>query len=194
MPMKTTFLHSGRIISLALMWGAAILSPQRLSAQETARSFQLPRADFVAGSYAGRSFLSPGNHLGEDSAHPHYEPVHAIANGIVRDSGTATGYGRVVVVEHKLPDGTYVTSISGHLCGHSGYPLKAAGSVVKKGEVIGYIGSDAENGDGREHLHLGIRKGAYDGSICGYSRAPHCLPESYHPPTEFINQRKARDR
>jgi murein DD-endopeptidase MepM/ murein hydrolase activator NlpD len=156
---------------------------------ETAWTFALPRPDFVAGSYQGRTFLSPSNHLGEDSEHPHREPVFAIADGRVKEACRATGYGRVVVVEHRLPDGSAVSSIYGHLCGHPGFPLAADGSRVKRGEVVGYIGHRSENGDGLEHLHLGIRKGRYDGNFCGYARWPSCTPKHYHPPTEFIRAR-----
>ena len=131
----------------------------------------------------------PANHLGEDSAHRHHDPIHAIANGIVRYSGKATGYGRVVVVEHQLPDGVRLCSIYGHLCGHAGYPLTPKGSTVVAGEVVGYIGDAYENGDGREHLHLGIRRGAYDGVFCGYLRRPECTPRHYEHPTPFIERR-----
>lgn len=157
------------------------------SSSETAWSFALPRPDFVAGSYQGRTFLSPPNHLGEDSEHAHHDTVHAIADGVVRDAGTADGYGRVVVVEHRLPDGSHVCSIYGHLCGHD--RLAREGSQVKRGDVVGSIGDRWENGDGLEHLHLGIRKGRYDGYFCGYARKPHCTPKHYHPPTEFIRAR-----
>jgi murein DD-endopeptidase MepM/ murein hydrolase activator NlpD len=95
----------------------------------------------------------------------------------------------VVVVEHRLPDGSAVSSIYGHLCGHPGFPLAADGSRVKRGEIVGYIGHRSENGDGLEHLHLGIRKGRYDGNFCGYARWPSCTPKHYHPPTEFIRAR-----
>jgi len=159
---------------------------------ETAWTFQLPREDFVAGSYEGRTFLQPANHLGEDSAHRHHDPIHAIANGRVRYSGTATGYGRVVVVEHRLPDGVRLCSIYGHLCGHAGYPLVPKGSRVAPGDVVGSIGDVHENGDGREHLHLGLRKGAYDGVFCGYVRRPECTPKDYEVPTPFIEKRSGR--
>lgn len=151
-----------------------------------AKSFAFPRPDFEAGSYQGRRFLSPPNHLGDDSAHRHKEPVHAIADGIVRDATRAEGYGRVVVVEHRLPDGSYVSSIYGHLCGHEGFPLARYGARVKKGDVVGYVGADSENGDGFEHLHLGLRKGRYDGNFCGYAREPFCTPDSYEAPTAFL--------
>lgn len=157
------------------------------STSGTAWTFALPRPDFVAGSYQRRIFLSPPNHLGEDSAHRHHDPVHAIADGVVRDAGSATGYGRVVVVEHRLPDGSHVCSIYGHLCGHD--PIVREGTRVKRGDVVGTIGDRWENGDGLEHLHLGLRKGRYDGYFCGYARKPHCTPKHYHPPTEFIRAR-----
>ena len=156
---------------------------------DTAWTFSLPRPDFVAGSYQGRTFLSPSNHLGEDSEHAHHEPIHAIADGVVRESCTASGYGRVVVVEHRLPDGSHVCSIYGHLCGHSGFPLVRDNSVVKRGDVVGYVGDRHENGDGLEHLHLGLRKGSYDGYFCGYARSPYCTAKHYHPPTKFITAR-----
>jgi Peptidase family M23 len=164
------------------------------SASEAAWSFALPRPDFVAGSYEGRTFLNPSNHLGEDSRHVHHDTVHAIADGVVREAGDATGYGHVVVVEHLLPDGSRVCSIYGHLCGHWGYPLIRSGSQVKKGDVVGYIGDRFENGDGMEHLHLGLRKGRYDGYFCGYARKPHCTPKKYHPPTAFIQARSGEMR
>jgi murein DD-endopeptidase MepM/ murein hydrolase activator NlpD len=162
------------------------------SGVETAWRFQLPRPDFVAGSYEGRTFLDPSNHLGEDSAHDHHDAIHAIASGVVRYASTATGYGRVVVVEHRLPDGNLICSIYGHLCGHSGYPLISKGTAVRAGDVLGYIGDVHENGDGREHLHLGLRKGAYDGTFCGYVRRPECTPRHYEEPTPFIEKRSGK--
>ena len=157
---------------------------------ETAWTFQFPRPDFVAGSYDGRNFLSPANHLGEDSAHHHHDAVYAVANGVVKIAQPAQGYGRVVVIEHRLPDGNFVTSIYGHLCGHSGYPLVPNGSYVTKGQLVGYVGSDDENGDGAEHIHLGIRIGRYDGYFCGYTGTPQCTANRYYRPTEFINARR----
>lgn len=157
---------------------------------EPAWSFAYPRPDFRAGSYQGRTFLNPSNHLGEDSEHNHHDPVHAIANGLVVESCGANGYGRVIVVEHWLPDGSFVCSIYGHLCSHSGYPLVRDGSRVRQGDVVGYIGDRFENGDGLEHLHLGLRKGRYDGYFCGYARSPHCTPKHYLRPSEFIRARR----
>ena len=156
---------------------------------EIAWSFAFPRADFRAGSYQGRTFLNPANHLGDDSEHRHHDPVHAIADGVVVESCGANGYGRVVVVEHRLPDGASVSSIYGHLCSHAGYSPVREGEIVKKGDRIGHVGDRFENGDGLEHLHLGLRRGPYDGYFCGYARAPHCTPKHYHPPSEFIRAR-----
>lgn len=158
-------------------------------ALDMAWSFQFPRTDFVAGSYSGRDFLSPSNHLGEDSAHAHYARVHAVGNGVVKFSGAASGYGKAVAIEHQLPNNEYVVSIYGHLCSHAGYPTIANGALVTKGQLIGYVGSDAENGDGAEHIHLGIRKGAWDGKICGYSGTTGCTARNYYDPTTFINER-----
>jgi hypothetical protein len=156
---------------------------------EPAWSFAFPRPDFAPGSYQGRTFLNPSNHLGEDSEHRHHDSVHAIADGLVVESCGANGYGRVVVVEHLLPDGSSVCSIYGHLCSHPGYSTVRDGSRVKQGEIMGYVGDRFENGDGLEHLHLGLRKGRYDGYFCGYARTPHCTPKHYYRPSEFIRAR-----
>jgi murein DD-endopeptidase MepM/ murein hydrolase activator NlpD len=160
--------------------GHARIPPVRRSepaGPEPAWTFAFPRPDFAPGSYEGRTFLNPSNHLGEDSEHRHHDSVHAIADG------------RVVVVEHRLPDGSSVCSIYGHLCSHSGYSPVRDGSRVKRGGVVGYVGDRFENGDGLEHLHLGLRKGRYDGHFCGYARTPHCTPKHYHRPSEFIRAR-----
>jgi len=187
-PLRRTDCHSA-VDSPALSGAQSRPVRHSRSDPETAWSFALPRPDFVAGSYDGRTFLSPSNHLGEDSAHGHHDPVFSIADGVVREACTATGYGRVIVVEHRLPDGSHLASIYGHLCGHSGFPMAREGSRVRQGDLLGYIGDRFENGDGQEHLHLGLRKGRYDGYFCGYARSPHCTPKHYHPPTRFIEAR-----
>jgi murein DD-endopeptidase MepM/ murein hydrolase activator NlpD len=148
-------------------------------AQEPA-AWQYPVTPYEPGSYAGRTFYccrdgNYGAHLGEDVAQPEGAPVRAIGPGIVKKYGRATGYGElVVVVEHDLgsevtftnaygePVTTrYIMSIYGHLRKsrqRDGRRLRLKrGSAVEAGTIVGYINDDLHNGDGAEHVHVGIR-------------------------------------
>jgi murein DD-endopeptidase MepM/ murein hydrolase activator NlpD len=99
------------------------------------------------------------------------DPVFAVANGVVRISEgppKVTGdekkskvpkkleWGNVVVIEHRLADGKYATTIYGHLASER---LVKAGDVVRAGQQIGMIGTTQVNGGYKPHLHLGVREG-----------------------------------
>lgn len=126
--------------------------------------------------YAGRGFYADGNHLGRDIRLTEGTPIHPIACGTVRIYRPANGYGTLaVVIEHQLPHSLNVTngmgelvsvtnflSIYGHLrttsSRNGGTVLGVrVGDRVGPDDVIGFVQNDAENGDGAEHLHLGIR-------------------------------------
>lgn len=128
--------------------------------------------------YAARGFLAPGgpgNHLGRDIQYPQGTAMKPILCGRIAYYGPASGYGTLVVaIEHALNRAVSVTngagqrvlvtsfiSIYGHLRKEplSGAPPLAwrAGDQVSANDVIGYVQADALNGDGAEHLHLGIR-------------------------------------
>jgi murein DD-endopeptidase MepM/ murein hydrolase activator NlpD len=67
------------------------------------------------------------------------------------------GWGNIIVIEHHLPDDTYVTSIYGHL---GNKRLVNKGDTVRAGQVIGFIGkAGVENGGFKPHLHFGLRDG-----------------------------------
>ncbi len=74
------------------------------------------------------------------------------ARGVCQSSGG--GYGNVVYIEHKGCDGTYTTRY-GHLTNKPISGLKE-GSVVKKGQLIGYVGGTG-GACGRPHLHFELR-------------------------------------
>ncbi len=142
------------------------------TAYALAASFQFPVGDPIDHSGWDRTTtfggvgVAPG-HLGEDyfvSGHHNDseaagKPVNATASGIVRFAGAAGGYGGVVIIEHHLPTGEYYTSVTGHLA----RPLAvSAGSEVSKGQLIGYVADDANDGGSwKPHVHFGIRNGAY---------------------------------
>lgn len=126
--------------------------------------------------YANRTFYADGRHLGRDLALPEGAAIHPIACGTVRVYRAAQGYGTLaVVIEHRLPEprimrdgtGAAVTVrsflvIYGHLRPTSTregtLPINIrVGDLVGPDDVIGYVERDSLNGDGAEHLHIGIR-------------------------------------
>ncbi len=98
-------------------------------------------------------------HLGEDVLGPAGTPVYSIGNGYVKHVGEHTRFGTVILIEHTLKNKTKIVSLYGHL---RLYDVKVKeGQMVNKGQKIGFLGNPEENGGWVEHLHFGIRKGAY---------------------------------
>jgi murein DD-endopeptidase MepM/ murein hydrolase activator NlpD len=88
-------------------------------------------------------------HLGVDLAAGHGTPVRAAADGSVTWAGPKGGYGNLVEITH--PNG-YATRY-GHLSSIS--PLRP-GTLVRQGEVIGYVGATGlATGP---HLHYEVRR------------------------------------
>ncbi|MBD3314450.1 MAG: peptidoglycan DD-metalloendopeptidase family protein [Chitinivibrionales bacterium] len=87
-------------------------------------------------------------HEGIDIADKTWTPVFATADGIVSFVGTKRDFGNLVKVSHR---GGEFTTVYAHL-------VKAArveGEVVKRGEVIGYIGNSGRSTG--PHLHYEVR-------------------------------------
>jgi hypothetical protein len=117
-----------------------------------------------------------GRHLGQDLIARAGDSVYSIADGIIKVANTSSsGYGTVVVIEHTLPDSSKILSIYGHLSKSRGLNVKV-NQKVTKGTLLGFIGNDNENGDGAEHLHLGIKLGSWSSnSIDTYIYPGYCL-------------------
>lgn len=92
-------------------------------------------------------------HAAEDSFAPAGTPVHAIGDGVIRYSGTAKGYGWLMIIDH--PD-MNVYSLYGHL---SKSRWRKPSGPVSKGELIAYLGEAAETDTMVPHLHFGLRMG-----------------------------------
>jgi murein DD-endopeptidase MepM/ murein hydrolase activator NlpD len=97
-------------------------------------------------------------HAAEDYWRPAGTAVYAMADGDVSFSGTMGGYGWLVIVDH--PD-MNLYSLYGHL---SPSRWSAEPGSVVKGDLLGYLGDDWENGGSHdqplvEHLHFGVRAG-----------------------------------
>jgi len=86
-------------------------------------------------------------HAGLDFNVPHGTPIRATGNGRVLKSGqSGSGYGLHVVIDH----GYKYQTLYGHM---SGTKVKA-GQVVKKGQLIGYVGSTGTST--APHLHYEV--------------------------------------
>lgn len=88
-------------------------------------------------------------HAGLDFAAPQGMPIYATANGTVKLAGnTGNGYGNHVIINH----GYGYETLYGHM-----YKVKAkAGQRVKRGEIIGYVGSTGKSTG--PHCHYEVHK------------------------------------
>lgn len=114
-------------------------------------------------------------------------PVYAVANGTIVYANIASGWGRVLIVRHTLPDGSQVESLYGHL----GSFAKTSGDVAR-GDQIGTIGDGSEGGTTYPcHLHLEIRT-----TVCpnwgqpgpGYSTT--AKPAGWTDPSDYIDSQR----
>ncbi|MFT4155347.1 M23 family metallopeptidase [Parafilimonas sp.] len=92
----------------------------------------------------------PKFHAGLDFAAPSGTPIYATADGVVTDAGyNAGGYGNRVIIDH----GYGYETLYGHM-----YRIKAhKGQHVKRGEVIGYVGSTGKSTG--PHCHYEVHRG-----------------------------------
>lgn len=86
-------------------------------------------------------------HMGIDISGTMGEPVRAPADGTVLMAGPASGYGQEVMLDH----GHGVHTLYGHL---SGFAV-TAGQDVRRGDIIGYVGSEGRSTG--PHLHYEVR-------------------------------------
>jgi murein DD-endopeptidase MepM/ murein hydrolase activator NlpD len=89
-------------------------------------------------------------HAGLDFAAPQGTPIYATADGRVTTAGnTGNGFGNHVEINH----GYGYETLYGHM-----FRIKVrSGQVVKRGEVIGWVGSTGKSTG--PHLHYEVHKG-----------------------------------
>jgi murein DD-endopeptidase MepM/ murein hydrolase activator NlpD len=88
-------------------------------------------------------------HAGLDFAAPQGSPVYATADGVVKLAGnTGDGYGNHVIINHGY---SYET-----LFGHMVRIKVRAGQKIRRGEVIGWVGSTGKSTG--PHLHYEVHK------------------------------------
>ena len=86
-------------------------------------------------------------HKGIDLAAPRGTPVYAPADGVVERAGPFSSYGNYIAIEH----GADMETRYGHLSKVAVH----AGETVKKGQLIGYVGSTGRSTG--PHLHYEVR-------------------------------------
>lgn len=93
------------------------------------------------------------NHKGVDWAAPGGTPIYAAAAGVVTVAECHSSYGNFVQVYHGADDsGTTYATLYAHM---SSWPSVSVGQQVKRGDLLGYVGSTG-NSTGN-HLHLELR-------------------------------------
>jgi len=97
------------------------------------------RSDPFAGSAA--------MHAGIDLASPSGTPIYATADGIVGRSEWFGGYGNMVQLDHGKGISTRY--------GHMSKIVARAGARIKRGDLIGYVGSTGRSTG--NHLHYEVR-------------------------------------
>ncbi|MEH7116858.1 peptidoglycan DD-metalloendopeptidase family protein [Neobacillus vireti] len=96
-------------------------------------------------SYFGEN-RSGSIHKGIDIPAPLNTPFVAVEDGVVELAGHASGFGNWIVIKHS----TNLYSIYGHMYDDGVYVKP--GDTVKKGQIIGAVGSNGESSG--PHLHL----------------------------------------
>lgn len=94
-------------------------------------------------------------HMGVDLGGPAGTPVHAFADGTIYCLGNnpADGdYGPTIVTEHRL-NGRRIWALHGHLSAAS-LNDKTPGQTIQKGQTIGWLGTQSENGGWPPHVHF----------------------------------------
>lgn len=95
------------------------------------------------------------------------DPVFCTADGLVLFAGESSpGWGKVVVIAHKTPDGRTLHSMYAHLHRIDVSP----GTLVPRGGKVGAVGT--ANGYYPAHLHFEMRAGDGVDIGAGYAMAP----------------------
>lgn len=109
-----------------------------------------PIKGIISSNYGNRLSPITGTmrfHAGVDVADNSGTPIRAAAGGEILQAGYMTGYGYAILIYH----GGGVATFYGHM---SGFAVKQ-GQQVKKGQIIGYVGSTGWSTG--PHLHFEIR-------------------------------------
>lgn len=110
----------------------------------------------------------PGHlHNGVDFLAPTGTPIHAADGGVVasvESPGESGGYGNFVCIQHR----PHLATCYAHMSAFAA--AVRAGARVKRGQVIGLVGSTGSSS--APHLHFEVRRGAAACSACSVDPLP----------------------
>lgn len=122
--------------------------------------YTIGRYDEERGIYTQDLFAGARTlHIGLDLGAPAGTPVHAFTDCTLFAMGVneAEGdYGPTIVTEQQVGDET-IWALFGHLSLES-LRNKRVGMPIKRGEVLGWLGSPNENGGWPPHVHLQLSR------------------------------------
>jgi murein DD-endopeptidase MepM/ murein hydrolase activator NlpD len=93
------------------------------------------------------------HHDGIDIAAPYGSPIYAMQDGQVIRSGWRGGYGQAITIDHYYPDIPVMPRIQ-TTYGHCSYLYVQVGQYVRRGQVIGLVGSTGRSTG--PHLHFEV--------------------------------------
>ena len=96
----------------------------------------------------------PRPHMGVDISAPTGTPIVAPADGVISVVGTGSDLGRMIIIDH----GHGFCTRYGHLKKH----LVQAGDKVRKGQIIGIVGSSGTSTGPHLHYEVRVRGNAVD--------------------------------
>ncbi len=176
--------------SLDMGTSSTLLDPYQLDKQVTYllnnsnATLAIGRYNEARAFYTTDAFAVPGNdalswrtvHTGMDFFAKPGEKVFAVLDGTIHsfaNNQAERDYGPTIILEHKVSDDLTFYTLYGHLTTDSLRSIHV-GQSVKKGDVIGSIGSRNENGNWPPHLHLQIILNTLgkQGDFPGVAQAP----------------------
>ena len=95
-------------------------------------------------------------HNGTDYAAARGTPIYATADGVIRFQGRKGGYGNVVELKHA----NAISTRYGHMSAFN--PKLRQGIQVKRGDVIGYVGSTGNSTGNHVHYEFHVNGQAVD--------------------------------
>ena len=147
------FTRTGRNIATKVKGRKKVTYSKRVSVNKVNATFGMPlRHIRITSSFAYRRYhpilkrYRP--HHGTDFGAKKGTPLLAVNSGRVSFSGWMRGYGNVVKIKHA---GGYES-----LYAHQSRRRVKVGQKVRKGEIIGYVGSTGRSTG--PHLHFGLKK------------------------------------
>ena len=127
--------------------------------------FLWPTSGRISAYFKSNDSVHNGNHNGVDIAAPFGTKIMAISDGVVKEVRNScphnygkysnccgNGYGNYVIIDHgKDSNGTIYVAWYAHMQSVA----VSAGQTVKKGQIIGYVGSTGFSTG--SHLHFGLK-------------------------------------